>query len=1567
MDINQEMLVSHLAVLTGDLQPTEQTTSEDLDLARTVLAKALAGKQAEPLARQELMERLAGTGPGSTQQHIPANLAAIAKQTMVESTGEQPEYLVYRRELPVLTAQEQASLPLWADGRAIDRSLGPFKDALGRPTWIDIFHIVRQVTLVRYVGGVPFLSLPIQGLAFTGTTFPLGHGSLWFASQLLASSAPAGGYTGIRIKGGTLTTSQAISFTGTEVIVPPAVTCTLHIQLDPPVAPGGAASLPGADARDATCNFPAEVTLQFMASSALVQSAGPASFDAYGTNIQFSLENGSPSFVAEVNRILVPFKADLAQFTVQNARSILFVPDGTAPIHEAAWALPVAIANPNSLGAASGVGSLALLLEAGNEGLVGAWEGQARNLALGPAILMADPEQLSLVALTSRGLGTQQGIRLWSPDGTGTPTSRATLTLPTPFPLRYFSQASGAEALLAIGSLTPNLDRPLTLDGLRLPLQSPQAAFILIEQASNSIQCLIFATLAPPKDGRKALAFAGANIVMKSSPPIILELYGHYDGRNVTSGALAITFRLMNLLPTLPDPYASNYPDFREFARGGANLATLIAQVGWAPHTNTSLSFAFSPIAGRLASLLPGQVSRSTGISGLTTNRTQSALIESRALENPLAAIMNQSSIQGGLMLLDVSTNADWFGIHLGAMSGREGAETGSSISDFVVQDMYLQGPGLALQVVTVPEVQWEPVATPIPVPDDPTYPPFLTFPDSGGPSILAVETVALVRAAPLPALDQYIKSFNDPANPQQIMARFTLPFGIIGVARLNRPQKALGGGAEFNYNRPSFSSNGLEGGHQVSIQANRFLFHKGTPGLEGAAVQLRNGLSSGLPANKSILDDDVDTIFNNNFLPGHAHAQVPVTRIDLSGYGESLFSDWRNPEDAAAIVSQVRFDVLIGRTAYEVVQVRSILYPYAVRVVRTITIERLNSGTVVRHDSGWQAATDGNYQYPDYHTDPQLHPSSGISTHPGVVQGIRNVTNIRDTGQTFTTTKYGNELMAVRFDGNVEIEGVVKGGTAAGVPARDQLGYVQLSDTQNIGLLDPDEYTELIARNGPLGGIIDCLINIGGSGQLMRVTRVGVGSTQGMGGSEFVMTAWGSPLFPKGGQWSFLKQFVPGDAPQPVDQDLGVPLVRAGLAPNPPAPTSPYRFADPLDLAQPDNPASDYGILHATGTQRVFFPRPEIEGGTSSITSTQIPAIADPYTLATALGLFPRTADAIPFPSNNWSLAISPTGDYKLVLPSSTFPAGVGQRTISNASSVMSLADYTNATVEIAIDTAAAVPWLFRLSKVSLIASSSSLGEIMRVTADVDASSGTFTRLKNSQLIMGGPLGPVEDIMTFLQSLGLPAPLDVSMTNTLKFKAGLKIPIGQELNKLLPPGGPQFIDTSITVRETIQSPISEAEFQLGAGIMIPTPFNPLKAIGLVKLAIKLSTKTGTTFTLTWGVGLGVAIPLGPFNAKAYYVQTMFLIVGDTTIGLGVGAIIKAGVDLVIASVDISIEFKMAVLQVTCASGTTLWGAAKVTFAIDITIAFVIDIDFEVSAEMDQQLSGGSCPLPGVL
>src|SRR6516164_5594519 len=162
---------------------------------------------------------------------------------------------------------------------------------------------------------------------------------------------------------------------------------------------------------------------------------------------------------------------------------------------------------------------------------------------------------------------------------------------------------------------------------------------------------------------------------------------------------------------------------------------------------------------------------------------------------------------------------------------------------------------------------------------------------------------------------------------------------------------------------------------------------------------------------------------------------------------------------------------------------------------------------------------------------------------------------------------------MAVRFDCALTIENAVLGAGPEGVPALDHLGYVQLTDPPNHGQLAPDQYAELLSAAGPLGGLIDCTVDIGGTGQRMRLVHVGVAASPGMGGPEFVVAAWGSPLLPGGGQWSFLRQGASDQAPVAVDPQQGVPMVRAGPATAAPPPTSPYRFADPADVLHPGQP----------------------------------------------------------------------------------------------------------------------------------------------------------------------------------------------------------------------------------------------------------------------------------------------------------------------------------------------------------------------------------------------------------
>jgi hypothetical protein len=1531
-----------LTTLTGDLHSLPGVPANNLERARIAVARAIVADQTEPVTRVTSVQP--SIDPRTMSAELRASIDATVHSVVAQPVAT-PAFLVARRDLPLSVTGVPNITPAWAAGRAIDSTLGPFADAVGRPVWIDLFQIVVQTRLVRSPGAAPFLTIPLLGPAISGDQFTLPAGSVWIASQQIAPGAPLGSYTGLLIKGGTLTFSQSLTVSGNEIVVPAGVSCTLTLKLDSGTVPTGTG--PGEDARLAASDVPKNVTFVFSAVGAKITSVGKARLKVYGSTVKIEPTTEPPSYVADASQIFVPAKSDDTSFTIADVQSDEFRPGGRADLTSTAWTLPVAVVSPSSLGNAAGAGGLALILA---DGLTLAWKGRPAPAPAGPVSLIVDNGLITLIALTARGLGAHEIIPLWSNHPGELASSQIELRWAAQFPLRFFSGAAGAELLILVGSIRGNFDEPVTVGGSRVFVQSKSAVILLIESPLLT-GIIIEALLDPPPPPTRALAFAIANSVFRTTPATALLLVASYDGVQSPSGAVMIGFGLQYLLPILPDPYAGNITVPFEKLRDVGTSGTLNALVFWAPTKSPILTYT-----------LPATAPVSTA-----------ADFSSSAVMRDAGLLTSGAAQTGALILLDLSTNVDQFGV--GYLAARWRDTLASAASTFAVDSMYLVSRGDSVYVLTVPAVQWEPVFTETQLPPpSPPFPTPVTFVDDGGPTAIVVQSAQLVRVAPAPALDFLVDNFAGSANPEPALARLTLPFGIEAFATLRKPGTVAPRGATVAYNRPQFTAEAVKGGYQISVRAVDPAAPD-SPSLEGSTAQRKDKLLfAGVPVpDRSVLDTDVDTIFNAYLGAGSPTAQVPVTRIDLSGYGESLFSHWINPAGDAVAVSQARFDVLIGRTSMEVVQVRSVLYPYGVRVVRTITIQRKNSGSVIRRDSGWQAVTDGEY----------LFPGIGLTTHPGVVQKIRNVTNIRDTGQLIDLAG-GAQVAGVLFDGDLVVEHATKGASPAGVPARDQIGYVQLKPTGGT-ILTAAQYEELIKEAGPLGGTIDCVLDVGNSGQLMKLGRVGVGVTPGMGGPEFVMTAWGSPQFPQGGQWSFLRQTGPGTAPEVVDQDLGIPLIRAGAAPNAPPLNSAYRFADPVDLSTPAAPASDYGVVHSTGTQRVFFPRPKIEANSDRITSTRPPILADPYSLANSVGFFPRTDAAIPFPDANYGLVIS-GGNYRLQLSSPSFPVMVGQRTIAEAAGVRGYTDYNGSAATVAIDTSAPVPWSFQLKNVAAAMSSGSMGELMRIVGDIRADAKSPTTLANSNVVFGGALGVVQDVMKFLQELGFPTPMSVSMTNSPELKVLLKIPMDDELNKLMPPCGAHFEDTDVTVGMDIDLKKGDVgvEFEAGAAIFVPTPFctcvpqpppdppeiTGLQGVGLIKFNAKISTDVGQVITLTVGAGIGVSFKLtDAFKVVAYYVETEFLIFGDV-FGLGVGALLKGSIDLEIISVDVSVEAKMAVLKVdasaTC-SAVTVWGAAQVTFAVEVTIAWVIDIDFEVQTEWSRNLNGGPCALPDVL
>ena len=226
---------------------------------------------------------------------------------------------------------------------------------------------------------------------------------------------------------------------------------------------------------------------------------------------------------------------------------------------------------------------------------------------------------------------------------------------------------------------------------------------------------------------------------------------------------------------------------------------------------------------------------------------------------------------------------------------------------------------------------------------------------------------------------------------------------------------------------------------------------------------------------------------------------------------------------------------------------------------------------------------------------------------------------------------------------------------------------------------------------------------------------------------------------------------------------------------------------------------------------------------------------------------------------------------------------------------------------------------------------------------------------------------------MAFLENFGPIPPANVGMTNDLTLKVGLKFGL-EDLVKQLP--GPigalikKFVDEldfSMLVVGTATT--SGAEFEIEVVLKFPSPFGPeIIEVGVGRFTIKLGSDFGFAVDILIGVGVGVKIPLGVGKLLAYYAETQFVIFGDV-FGLGVGAILKGSIDLKIVSVEVTVEAKIALLKVSCNAGadTTVWAVAQVTFALEVTVAFVVDIDFEEQAQWQHDLDSGPCPLPDVV
>ncbi|MCJ1350794.1 MAG: hypothetical protein MMC33_000775 [Icmadophila ericetorum] len=1554
-------LLSLLASVTGDLVPADGSGLEMLGEARRETVKSVRSGQRD----QFLIGNL------RPQKDLSGNLKAELERLIADTVAADtlPQRVLRRDHNLPRSLNPRDPLPSTA-GQAITKSLGPFMDQSKSEVALDVLTAIPLIPIQFQGASQPFLYISLTSTVGTGSSLTLGSGSIWIpASEFVSDpTLPASSFVGVSIQSGTISFGASIPLGARPIAVP----ATSHVLVA--LKPSPEVNTPtGHFSGSPSVSGPTIVEFAFTTAGGSLASASNIAVSLFGTALSLIWEPVLPRYVSQISRIEFAFRPNFNSFSITANDSQLVQFSGTAPVSFTGWSLPIVISSASSLAAASGAGGVSLWLNAGLQ--INLLE-QNFNLACGVCVFVIEPTLLVLTCQSGQAAPSAQTIPLWS-------NSMITIRPQSSPMLLYLSENTGIEAWSIDVNFVASFDQPRTINNDRVRYAEP-GTLALIKQPSDTK--IVFSSTSSATDASlPVISYALKNFLLGASGAVGISGTASFVNGAAPQGSLIITFHLRFAAPLLPDPYTTTTTLVPTQDGPITSIGLFETSINWTAGQLTSLGLSLADlpsISSQKSISPPKMLSRAVAAAGGSLPTSNSPQLVVR---------------EGTAILLDLSTNVSQFGVTFDLGSTSTSGDEFSSVS---FSDLMIQAPGTGVHVIALPAVQWEPVSTPNPiVANGTTFPSVLDFPNSGSVTDIATSSVTLVPIAPRQAIDNVLSTYNATTS-SNVAATFTLPFGMEAQAQLAKSTSILFGSPGLAQVQPTFSSDSLVGGDQLSITAprSRLILPKPgqqqiSPAIPGSLTQSRTAVFQGTSTPTTVIStvggpplaSDLATAFNTQFSTGST-AEIPVTRVDISGFGESVLSEWEDPATMTGF-SKVEFNVLVGRTSLEVVQFSSVCYPFLFRLVRTITIQRLESGVVVRQDDGWRASSTGIY----------ADPLGAIITHPGVVQGVTNVTNIRDLNQSQTVSNDTIALSGVQYDCDVLLENVIAGQSTSGaVPARNLTGYVLITPNQNNGLTAA-EYSQLISQTGPLGGLVDGVINIGKSGQTMRIAQVGVGvATDTSGNPEFVMAASGTPIFPAGGEWSFIV-INPGDtAPSAIGTGGAVPLIRQGASTFPIPASSPYQFADPssLFIAAGSSQVANYGICFAMPTQRIAFFDPVIITNQTpfAITSSIPPILADPFTLATATGIFPTLNICIPFNDANYKLLISSSGNLKLQLggsSSTTFTTPAVQRTLIQSQTATEIA-YTNddkvspaapCQVTIVIDTSnTTTPWSFQMTNFSLLSvvpslavagSTTNTGEVSRTVGNFSGDSNTPVTYQNTRLVFGPVLQPVQKAMQFLQMFGPLAPFMISMTNKWSIIATLDIDLDGLLFALqkIAPGVEDFlkqifqtVDFQYIKHTDALTTYSDMQFTLRIKI-------PIVGVWIFTIIGRFTYHVGTdgkSYLLQLGGGVGASLQFLKFNVFAAIEVTIDAVLGNNTWGVGASVIISASINFFIVTVQTSIEARQLFMMTTCTDSKgnpaeTTWGLTQVLVAVDISIFWVCSIDFHYQTEWDVILNGGGC------
>ncbi len=1704
--------------LTATLRPSQENERQQLDDLRAEIVRALAGQsevQGAGLFFQvertdHLEETLSEISP------LGKNLEALVDEVL---QGEKPpeEHLVFRRYSPIRSAQIPGSIPTWGRGAEVAFTRGPFLDVNGFRFWFDFYKVTRMVRVYFSGDPAPALLLPLRlSVIFNPqkTACDLGRGSVWIRADLFAPGTPPNTYVGLRVSDGEIRFSQPVTVVNDQVTLNSTANLELDLELDPLEFSSTYAGNSGIDVRNASLDLPASCRFALDATSLTIRDIGSGAWQIYSDTRTFSFAQGGIAYSPLLDDILIAFETEPGSFNVDGAsvNSQVVSLEGEAPVISAAWSLPLTVIN-NPAGPvpdAFGAGGWALAF---GEGIFASWLGLEQGpVDLKTSLLVFGTGQTDWISPTASTIYARQTYELWPNEYTGFH-ARASLQYKEQFAFRYVDVAIGIEGVATTCDTNIQTDRPVRVNGRPFEVSGKDSLFLLFDNREQRSVVLFDPNIlmdnleqtTASQNPFESHAVALNNVLLTVSQVTAFLLVGNLAQTNrLENGNLHFLHALFRLLPTLPDPYAANLALlFRLQDRRSANqpdfhypIALLLATVSW-PYlpdaenpVNAKVDYLFFPYiqqtrtfigvetAGGMPGITPADGnpagSGSVAVAAAAATNKDKGAYDPKAVEEPWNELIRQFGFDL-FALLDVSTNADLMGVMYSPMNERFIFEITHTPFDgdaprvpLQIQGMDLKASGRFVKAFTVPLVSWEPVLNTSPIsalnadppPGTPENPRQLLFPNDGGPTRIFNTSLKTVTLAPIPLSDFIIEQFKGSDEPLTFSI-FTLPYGMQAIAQFEKKNPFAAGeeASDITFNRPAFDDD-VQGGIQFKATG-AYNPDQNNRNFRGNTVQLTNLLSS-KPNPTSILGESVTDIFNREFSSFHKGMLigrgVPVERIDMSGYGSSMFSNWLNDKAKFAQTSQAKFDVFTGRTAHEIIQVRSIMYPWGVGVVRTIVLFRPASGFVYRIDSGWRADSDGLFDFNvnikvgndalldpgdfaavtgfnlDINDVPTPHKAiTPYEIHPGIIKGVYNVGNIQETPEidpytnpvAFSNislnglgelvagdTQVDVKLVPVWFTADVDMAFVKQGAVKGRVPSKKMLGFIQIGP-EGVPIPAAD-FVNLLEQNPAIGGEIDCVIDIGDSGQKMRLKRVEMDTASGAGNTPvFVGAPKGTPILPADGSWSLVQHDAGTNEVTPVADTNGLPLIQAGVLtfdPETGAGTVPVldpnlRIANARELLQVDDDQTiHFGFLQNTGTQKVLFRRPNFDTGVTRLFS-ELPEYADAYHLLNSKGIFPNLADIsekLDLAAQNVGVEIIEKG-FQLVDNAGAALTAPFEHAIQGGKWYWVGTENGNEPVKIFLDyslagTAGALnfeldslaeKWTSDLNATTIHVDLLDISPLFLIKGNFESKSGLVPGINEPTLEFGPTLKPIADVLTLLAELSqlpnvdyaeiLQKGLEIAMSNSpevweYKFSAKKEIPV----LRFPPPAidGPttplrieaslavgcyfnESLSLSTDVNQLIPSAGAFVEFYGQLSVMcVSIAAATVYAIGQTRVKIYADLEEGPGLEMEYGFGVELAVGLPVIGTVALkYMVGIGMIINASELQVDAFLLFQGRAEILggIVTVTIMIEARGSINRDSNSGRTDM--IAQVTFGLEISIFLVINLNFEESWQERRQIA----------